>query len=180
MSYPINHESEEYKTQLFTVKRVNLSFPDGKARDYDLIDIQNAVTILPLDDDGNVHFVSQYRIGARRELLELPAGKIEDDEDPLLTAKRELREEIGMSAETWTRLGGFYMTPGYATEYMHCYLAQGLIPDALSPDADEFLNVTRIPLPEVMTMIEEKTIEDSKTLAVFMFAYSLLAREIKK
>lgn len=180
MSYPINHESEEYKTQLFTVKRVNLSFPDGKARDYDLIDIQNAVTILPLDDDGNVHFVSQYRIGARRELLELPAGKIEDDEDPLLTAKRELREEIGMSAETWTRLGGFYMTPGYATEYMHCYLAQGLTPDALSPDADEFLNVTRIPLPKVMTMIEEKTIEDSKTLAVFMFAYSLLAREIKK
>lgn len=180
MSYPINHESEEYKTQLFTVKRVNLSFPDGKARDYDLIDIQNAVTILPLDDDGNVHFVSQYRIGARRELLELPAGKIEDDEDPLLTAKRELREEIGMSAEIWTWLGGFYMTPGYATEYMHCYLAQGLTPDALSPDADEFLNVTRIPLPKVMTMIEEKTIEDSKTLAVFMFAYSLLAREIKK
>ncbi len=174
MTWHINHESNEFSTPLFTVKRVNMSFPDGKARDYDLIDIQNAVTILPLDDEGHVYFVNQYRVGAKKVLLELPAGKIEDAEDPLLTAQRELREEIGMSARSWTHLGGFYMTPGYATEYMHCYLAQGLHPDPLDPDIDEFINITRLPLAEVFQMINNQVIEDSKTLAVMMLAYQYL------
>lgn len=170
MTFHINHASTEYTTPLFTVKRVNLTFPDGKVRDYDLIDIQNAVTILPLDNKGNVYFVRQYRVGAKRELLELPAGKIEDAEDPLLTAQRELREEIGMSARSWTHLGNFYMTPGYATEYMYAYLALGLYPDPLEPDIDEFINLTRVPLAEVYKMIEQQAIEDSKTLALFMLA----------
>ncbi len=170
MTYPINHESTKYNTPLFTVKSVNLTFPDGKARDYDLIDIQNAVTILPLDEEGNVYFVNQYRIGAKRELLELPAGKIENADDPLLTAQRELREEIGMSARSWISLGGFYMTPGYATEFMHAYLAQGLYPDPLNADEDEFINLTRVPLGKVLEMIDQQLIEDSKTLALFSLA----------
>ena len=174
MTYPINHESKEYGTPLFTVKRINLTFPDGKARDYDLIDIQNAVTILPLDDEGNVYFVRQYRVGAKRELLELPAGKIEAAEDPLLTAQRELREEISMSARSWISLGGFYMTPGYATEYMHAFLAQDLYPDPLNPDVDEFINLTRIPLAKVLEMIDQQAIEDSKTLALFALAHRYL------
>lgn len=177
MTYKINHESNEFSTPLFTVKSVNLSFPDGKARDYDLIDIQNAVTILPLDDEGNVYFVNQYRIGAGKVMLELPAGKIEDAEDPFLTARRELREEIGMSARGWEHLGNFYMTPGYATEYMYGYLARGLYPDPLDPDADEFINITRLPLETVKKMIENREIEDSKTLAVLMLAWRFLPAE---
>ena len=180
MTWYINHETNEFRTSLFTVKRVNLSLPDGKARDYDLIDIQNAVTILPIDDESNVYFVNQYRIGAKKVLLELPAGKIEEEEDPLLTAHRELREEIGMSAHAWTRLGGFFMTPGYASEFMHCYLAQGLTPDALDPDADEFINLSRLPLGEVYRMIENQEIEDSKTLAVMMLAQKHLPIISKK
>lgn len=180
MAYNINRESCEYSSPLFTVKRVNLSFPDGVARDYDLVDIQNAVTILPLDDDGNVYFVRQYRIGARKELLELPAGKIEVEEDPLLTAQRELREEIGMAARTWVSLGNFYMTPGYASEYMHCYLAQGLYRDPLNPDSDEFLNILRIPISQALEMIDTQSIEDSKTLAVFMLARRFLPNENEK
>lgn len=174
MTYHINHESVEHRTPLFTIKRVNLTFPDGKSRDYDLIDIQNAVTMLPLDDEGNVHFVRQYRIGARAELLELPAGKIEDGEDPLLTAQRELREEIGMSARSWQPLGNFYMSPGYASEYMYCYLARGLYHAPLTPDADEFLNIVRVPLAGVFEMIRNGQIQDSKTLAVLTLARHLL------
>ena len=174
MPYQINHESERYRTPLFTVKSVNLSFPDGLDREYDLIEIQDAVTILPVADNGDIYFVSQFRIGARKELLELPAGKIEKGEDPLFSAKRELREEIGMSASTWNHLGNFYMTPGYATEFMHCYLAQGLWSDPLDPDLDEFLNLSRIPWQKVREMIENKAIEDSKSLAVFMLAARFL------
>lgn len=176
MSHAVNHESNVYSTPLFTVKRVNLQFPDGKARDYDLIDIQNAVTILPIDDDDNVYLVNQYRVGAKKVLLELPAGKIEDAEAPLLTAQRELREEVGMSARSWTHLGGFYMTPGYATEYMHCFLARGLYPDTLTPDVDEFINLSCLPLQEVTRMVNNQDIEDSKTLAVLMLAQQFLSQ----
>ncbi len=174
MTYHINHESIEHSTALFTIKLVDLTFPDGKSRLFDLIDIQDAVTILPLDGEGNIHFVRQYRIGARSELLELPAGKIEDGEDPLLTAQRELREEIGMGAESWLALGSFFMSPGYASEYMYCYLARGLYRAPLTPDADEFLNVIQVPLTDTFEMVKNGEIQDSKTLAVLMLARHLL------
>jgi len=174
MTYTINHESVAHRTALFTVKLVDLSFPNGKSRVFDLIDIQDAVTILPLDSDGYIHFVRQYRIGARAELLELPAGKIEDGEAPLLTAQRELREEIGMGAGSWQALGSFYMSPGYASEYMYCYLARDLHADPLTPDADEFLNVIKISLADTLDMVRSGEIRDSKTLAVLMLARHLM------
>ena len=174
MSYHINHESIEHRTPLFTIKRVNLSLPDGKIRDYDLIDIQNAVTILPLDSEGNVYMVRQYRVGARAQLLELPAGKIEERDDPLETAQRELREETGMAANEWIALGNFYMSPGYASEYMFCYLARDLYPSPLDPDADEFLDLEKVPLDQFRRMLADNLIEDSKTLAVFTLAQQYL------
>jgi len=174
MNYHINHESIEYQTPLFTVKRVNLSLPDGKTRDYDLIDIQNAVTILPLDNEGNIHMVRQYRIGARAQMLELPAGKIEGSDDPLETAQRELREETGMAAREWISLGNFYMTPGYATESMYCFLARDLYPSPLDPDADEFLNLEKVPLEQFKRMLVDGLIPDSKTLAVYALAQPYL------
>jgi len=170
----IKDEKAVFNTKLFTVKRVVLSMPDGKAREYDLVDIQNAVTILPIDEEGQVYFVKQYRIGSRSELLELPAGKIEENEDPLLTAERELREETGMAAQNMIHLGNFYMSPGYATEYMYCYLARGLYHSPLTPDTDEFLNIQKIPLAEVRRMVSEQAIEDSKTLAVLALAEKYL------
>jgi ADP-ribose pyrophosphatase len=174
MIQKIKAEKEIFHTGLFTVKSVTLSQPDGKSRNYDLIDIQNAVTILPIDDAKQVYFVRQYRIGARSELLELPAGKIEESEDARVTAERELREETGMAAGEMIHLGNFYMSPGYASEYMYCYLARGLFHAPLAQDPDEFLNVVKIPLQEVQRMIGQKLIEDSKTLAVLMLAEEYL------
>ncbi len=174
MTGKIKEEIDVFKTKLFTVKRILLAQPDGKSREYDFVYIQNAVTILPIDDEGNVYFVKQYRIGSKTDLLELPAGKIEKDEDPLSTAERELREETGMAAREMIHLGNFYMSPGYASEYMYCYLARGLFQAPLAPDPDEFLNVIKLPLVEVRRLLEEKSIEDSKTLAVFMLAQKYL------
>ena len=170
MNSKINHEKSIYECKLFTVKNVDLTLPNGKTRNYELIDIQDAVTLLPIDDAKNVYFVDQFRIGARKTLLELPAGKVEKGEDPLLTARRELQEEIGMDATEIRPLGRFYMTPGYATELMYGYLVTGLFTSPLTPDADEFLNVHKIPLTDVLTMVEEGKIEDSKSLAVLMLA----------
>ncbi len=171
----INHQKTVLKTNLFEVKKVTLSMPDDGERNYDLIEIQNAVTILPIDEDGFVYFVSQFRVGAGKELLELPAGKIEDGEDPTESAERELREETGMAAREMLPLGGFYMTPGYATEYMYCVLARGLYPSPLTPDADEHIQVTRVPYPSVLEMASRNQINDSKSLAALMLAANHLS-----
>lgn len=167
---PTYPEVTRYKAHLFDVKEITVKLPDGKDKAFELIDIQNAITLLPIDDTGNVYFVEQFRIAARRELLELPAGKIEKGEIPLAAAERELREETGMAAKEIKPLGEFYMSPGYASEYMYCFLATGLYPAPLTPDADEFINVRKIPLAEIFEMIRTGKIVDSKTLAAFSLA----------
>jgi ADP-ribose pyrophosphatase len=141
---------------------------------YDRVTMQDAVTILPIDDDGNVFFVRQFRVGSDSVLLELPAGKIEIGEAALATAEREIREEIGMAARELLPLGGFYMSPGYSTEYMHCFLARGLYAAPLTPDADEFLNVDKLPLEQVLTMIAAGELPDSKSLAAILLAWQYL------
>ncbi|MBA4384131.1 MAG: hypothetical protein C0410_05295 [Anaerolinea sp.] len=167
-----------FTAKLFTVKNIDVPLPNGKIKTYELVDIQNAITILPIDDEDNVYFVEQYRIGAGKTLLELPAGKIEIDEDPVETARRELREEIGMDAGEIRSLGNFYMSPGYANEFMYCFLATGLYPAPLAPDADEFINVKKIPLSQVLELVNNGKLDDSKTLAVLMLAQKYINKSV--
>jgi ADP-ribose pyrophosphatase len=174
MKHTIISEESKFKGSVFSVTAIKVALPDGKYKTYELVEIQNAVTILPIDSESNVYFVNQYRIGSKKHLLELPAGKIESGEDPQQTAEREVREEVGMAAGKMHLVGKFYMSPGYASEYMHCFLATDLYQAPLTPDMDEFINVRKIPLSEVYKMIEEGEIEDSKTLAAFALAKPFL------
>jgi ADP-ribose pyrophosphatase len=174
MANPEFPETLKFKARMFDVKDVEVNLPDGKIRSYELVDISNAVMLLPIDAGNNVYLVEQFRVGAKRSLLELPAGKIEPQEDPNSTALRELREETGMAANELKLIGKFFMSPGYSTEYMYCYLATGLFPSPLAPDADEFLALRKIPLPVVFEMINRGEIEDSKTLAAFSLARTFL------
>ncbi len=159
-----------FTARLFKVKNIDIPLPDGKIKTYELVDIQNAITVLPVDAEGNFYFVEQFRIGAGKSLLELPAGKIEHDEDPLEAARRELREEIGMDAAEITPLGNFYMSPGYANEYMYCFLATGLYPAPLTPDSDEFINVKKLHITDVNELVNNGKLVDSKSLALLMLA----------
>lgn len=174
MANPEFPEIIKFKARLFDVKDVQVTLADGKSRSYEMVDISDAVMLLPIDAQNNVYFVEQFRIGAKRSLLELPAGKIEPGENPDATALRELREETGMAASDLTLIGKFYMSPGYTTEYMYCYLARGLYPAPLAPDADEFIALRKLPLQAVLEMISRGEIEDSKTLAAFSLARALL------
>jgi ADP-ribose pyrophosphatase len=176
MTYEVTKKDNPYRGPVFSVERLEVALPDQRSRTYDRIVLQDAVTILPIDADGNVYFVRQYRIGSNSVLLELPAGKIEDGEAAQATAEREIREEIGLAAKSMLPLGGFYMSPGYSTEYMHCFLATDLYPAPLSPDADEFLNVEKIPLEAVKTMITAGELPDSKSLAIIMLAWHELEK----
>ncbi|HSN94507.1 MAG TPA: NUDIX hydrolase, partial [Anaerolineaceae bacterium] len=163
---------------VFDIQKVAVRLPDGRERNYDLVNHADAVTILPVDDDGQVYFVSQYRIGAEKALLELPAGVMESGEDPLLSARRELREEIGMDCQELRLLGGFYMAAGYSNEYMRCYLAQGLFKAPLMQDEDEFLSLCTKSVAESYAMVWNGEIEDSKTLAALLYAYPLLQEKL--
>lgn len=165
MPYQIINKEEKYKSHIFTVENVSVELPDQRTRQYDLIQIQDAVTILPLDDDGNVLFVEQFRIGANKMVLELPAGKIETGEEALATAEREIREETGLAAKKMQPLGKFFVSPGYSTEFMYTFLATGLYPDPLDPDADEFIHLVKFPLPQVLAMLQKSEFDDAKTLA---------------
>ncbi len=158
----------------FDVQSVRIALPDGRERNYDLVDHAEAVSLLALNAEGEVYFVTQYRIGAEQTLLELPAGVMNRGEDPLESAHRELREEIGMDCTELIPIGDFFMTPGWSNEFMHCYLALGLFPSPLAQDDDEFLDVSRMGLAKAYQQVWQGKIQDGKTLATLLLAYPLL------
>lgn len=159
-----------YQGRAFGVQVVRMRLPDGRLRDYDLVRHKPSITVLPLDEKGRLLFVRQFRLGAGSELLELPAGVMEDGEEPLECAARELREETGFSAGKLTLLGDFYLAAGYSDEHMYVYLATDLLPDPLEQDEDEFLEVDAVPAAEALKLARDNRIQDSKTLATLLLA----------
>ena len=137
----------------------------------EVVDHPGAVTIVPVDADGNVLLVRQFRWAAALSLLEAPAGRMEPGEDPEECAHREIREETGHAADTLVYLGGFWMAPGYSTEYMHCYLATGLRPDPLPADEDEVIDVEPVPWDDIPRLIREGVVQDAKSVAALQMAY---------
>lgn len=163
-----------YEGRVFHVEKVQMQLPTGEIRAYDLVNHPSAVVIVPQDADGNILFVRQYRVGAGGELLELPAGLLKDGEDPTEAAAREMQEETGMGAGKMMRLGNFYSSPGYSSEYMHIYLATSLYPAPLEQDDDEFIQLEAIPAAKALQMARDGEIRDAKTLAALLLAESNL------
>ena len=163
-----------FKGRAIKVWLDEVRYPDGRQVSVEVIHHPGAVTILPVDSDGFIWFVRQYRHPARQLLLELPAGTLEPGEPPETTAAREIREEIGMRAEKLTLLGSFFVAPGYSDEYMHTYLAEGLIHDPLELDAGEFIHVEKYSIKETFAMFDRGEIIDGKTIAVLSLARKFL------
>jgi ADP-ribose pyrophosphatase len=129
----------------------------------EIVEHPGAVAIVSVDTEGEVAFVRQLREATRSHLLELPAGTREAGEEPLATAKRELREECGLTGGSWSELGAFWTTPGFCREYMHVFLAEGVERGEAAPEADEELELVRRPADDVPGLLAR--IEDAKTLA---------------
>lgn len=165
MSFQLIRSELIYQGKAFDVRRDQVQTPDHRVMALDIVAHVGAVTIVPQDDQGNIWFVRQYRHAAGRELLELPAGTLEAGEEPQISARRELREEIGLAARSLRKIGDFYLAPGYSTEFMHVFLATGLYPDPLPGDTDEFLSAIAFPIAQVDQMIRQGEIKDAKTLA---------------
>lgn len=167
-----------HRGRVFTLRQDQLRLQDGQIIELDILDHPAAVTMVPVDPDGQVWFIRQYRHSAGGELLELPAGASEPDEAPEVSAQREIREEIGMAAGKLLRLGGFYLAAGYSTEYMHIYLATELYPAPLPGDIDELITIEKKSAREALVLAETGEIEDAKTLVALFWARSHLAQFI--
>ena len=129
----------------------------------EIVEHPGAVAIVAVDADDNVALVRQRREAARKHLLELPAGTLEDGESPLQSAQRELKEETGLTGGTWRELAAFYTTPGFCREHMHLFAAEGVERGEASPEEDEDLELVDWRVDEISERIGE--IEDAKTLA---------------
>lgn len=163
-----------YRARAFAVRQDRFRLPDGRESIFDIIQHHGAVTLVPVDAEGHLWFVRQFRPAAGQELLEFPAGTLEPNEAVEVCAAREIREEIGMAAGRLTPLGEFFLAPGYSTEYMYVFLAEDLHPAPLTPDDDEFLSVERLPVATVEHMIRRGELHDAKTMLAFWMAYPYL------
>ena len=154
-----------FRGRRFHVQRVMQVTPDGAEHLREVVRHPDAVTILPLLDDGRVCFVENYRVAVDQSLIELPAGVVEPGEEPDLTARRELAEETGYRAGNIRLLATFYTSPGILDERMHLYLATALTPGKAAPEPGEDLRPLVTTWKEALRMARDGRIRDAKTLA---------------
>lgn len=162
------------KGRAFTIRRDYLKTPDGRETKFEIVEHGGSVVIVPVDAEGNLLFVRQYRHAANMDMLELPAGTRDGDEPFEECAAREIREETGMEAGTLKHIGSFYLAPGYSTEYMGVFLATDLRHNPLEADEDEFLSVEKIPIRKAFEMAERGEVPDAKSLAALLMARSFM------
>jgi 8-oxo-dGTP pyrophosphatase MutT (NUDIX family) len=162
----------------FKVRRDVLKTPDGRETKLDIVEHGGSIVLVPIDEEGNLLFVRQYRHAAGGELLELPAGTRNGDEPFEDCAAREVREETGLEAGRLQRVGGFYLAPGYSTEFMAVFLATELKDNPLQADEDEFLQVEKIPVKNATELFERGEILDAKSLAAWLLAKPHLEKHL--
>ena len=164
-----------YKGKVFDVYTDTVVEPSGITNTRDVIRHNGSVVILAIDEsknpsDPDVILERQYRHAAGQFLLELPAGRIEPKEAPLAAAKREMIEETGFRAKRWKLLTKYFASPGFLGEWMQIYIAQDIRQGEAHPEADEQIEIIRLPLSQALALIAQNKIHDGKTLiALFLY-----------
>ena len=153
---------------IFTVERATWSLEGGEGVERFIVRHPGAVTIVPVLDDGRVVLVRNARIAVDARLWELPAGKLEPNESPVDTARRELSEETGYTCAHLVPLGTFFTSPGFCDEVMHCFLAEGLHAGDAHPEPGEDLIVEVVEPDRLWSMVDDGTLIDGKTMAALL------------
>lgn len=160
-----------FKGRKFKVRVDTITLDGGESYKREIVEHPGAVVMIPITSEGQLILVRQWRRAADKVLYELPAGTLEENEPPHITADRELQEEIGLKAGRMTALGGFYSAPGICTEYLYLYLAEDLSESWLDPDAHEEIEVCPVNMSQALAMIERGEIEDAKSIAGILRYY---------
>lgn len=166
-----------YRGVIVDVRLDRAELVNGDIVRREVVEHPGGVTIIPVEDDGTVWCVRQFRYPFQREMLEVPAGKLEMGEQPLPAAERELGEETGLTSGRMVYLGACCTSPGFSTEVLHIYLALDLKRGEAHPDADEFLNVERHSLDALTAMVMNGEIDDAKTIIAVLKARRFLEAE---
>lgn len=154
----------KYRCKIFDVWEEEFSLPNGKIATQNHIDHKPTVAIIAVNDREEILLIKQYRNAVKQFLLEIPAGTIDRDaETQVVCAKRELAEETGFQAKTFTKLFEGYLLPGYCNEYMYFFLAENLFPAPLPPDDDEFIEIVPASFFQAKEMLKNGKIIDAKT-----------------
>lgn len=161
-----------YKGRIINVRVDTVELHDGGQTTREIVEHSECVAVVAIDTEKNVLMVRQYRKPAEKSLLEIPAGGVEENETPESCAERELQEETGYFPQKLEKIGGFFSSPGFCTEFMHLYLATDIIPNPLSADADEDIELVRVPLSRIPQLIRNGDICDAKSIAGLLMVIS--------
>jgi len=160
LSSQIIYEGRAVKLRVDTVQTGS-----GRQSTREIVEHADCVAIIAVDADDNVLLVNQFRKPVEKELLEIPAGGIDDGEDAGEAVIREMQEETGFRPQTVEHLGGFYSTPGYCTEYLYLYLATDLVPSRLIAEDTEGIEVVRVPIAQIPELVTSGKVQDAKSIA---------------
>ncbi|MDR1486210.1 MAG: NUDIX hydrolase [Planctomycetaceae bacterium] len=153
-----------FSSRVFKVVKRFITGRSGNQLERHIVIHPGAVVILPELGDGRVVLIRQHRVAVDGELIELPAGTMESNEEPIVTARRELIEETGYTAESLTHVMRFFSSPGFIKEEMHLFHASGLIPGPTAMEDGEKIETIIVTLADAMKMIAEGEIHDAKTI----------------
>lgn len=158
-----------FEGKIIHVHVKDVLLPNGKESKREVVDHPGAVAVIAKTDDDKYLFVRQFRKPLEKTIIEIPAGKLEKNEDPKETAKRELYEETGYIADTLEYVISFYTSPGFANEIIHLYEASHLKTGKPHTEEDEFVEVLKLSLEEAKAYIKTKDIIDAKTLYAIQY-----------
>ena len=167
-------ETTVFEGRVFRLVRKIVKLPNGKTSTRDLIVHPGAAAMIPIDAEGRILMVRQFRKAAGKEMIELPAGTLDPGESVRACVQRELQEEIGFKAKKLRRLISYYPAAGYTTEVIHIFVAKDLVPSQQDADSDEFLEVVPMRLEKILDGIRRGKINDSKTIIGILY-YRFLA-----
>jgi len=159
-----------FEGKIIKLEKLEVKLPNGKISEREIVRHPGGAVVLPVDDEGNIYLVRQYRKPLEEHLYELPAGKLDNGEDPLQCAIRELKEETGLISQEIKLITKIATTPGFSDEILYLYLAKGLKKETSRLDEDEFLSVCKFSIDELMAMIKRGEIIDSKTIIGILYA----------
>jgi ADP-ribose pyrophosphatase len=174
MQYRLLQSKKVFEGKIFDVRIDQVETSPHQKMRVDIVEHGGAVVLIPIDEDGQIWFVKQYRHATGQTLLELPAGTLDGDERPETCAVRECREEIGMAPGHLQTLGGCFLAPGYSTEFLHFFLATDLTPSPLAQDTDEVFRIHCLSWDEALEKIRNGELQDAKSLAGLFLAQHVL------
>jgi ADP-ribose pyrophosphatase len=166
-----------YRGKILQVDRDRVRLPNGRETTLEMVRHPGAAAVVPLESDGRVVLIRQYRWAAAGTILEVPAGKLDPGEDPADCARREVEEETARRPGRLDRLGTIFTTPGFTDEVIHLYLARDLQTGRQRLDHDELIEVVPVPFDEVTGMTLRGEIRDAKSLCALLLAREFLAAE---